>query len=178
MGTFSRWFLRQPPSWELESWVLSERKSADGISLLRTRTLPEGFAFGVFKHRLSVVWNYMSDFSSGSPSLQEMDFMERFEKRLAIHAEHPSNALLALVFTEPTFRQWDFYCKSQQSFVRALNRVSSEETSYPIEIRHTEDPAGSLHYSYLTPAADENKPLHRADAPKNASALFAAAHGE
>ena len=109
MGTFSRWFLRQPASWELESWVLSERKSADGISLLRTRTLPEGFAFGVFKHRLSVVWNYMSDFSSGSPSLQEMDFMDR---------------------------------------------VSSEETSYPIEIRHTEDPAGSLHYSYLTPAAE------------------------
>ena len=77
-----------------------------------------------------------------------MEFMRRFEERVAAGVEGHAAALLALVFTEPGFRQFEYYCPSKPGFLKLLNRVPQEDLPYPITIAHEKDPNGIFYHSY------------------------------
>ncbi len=151
MSLLKTLFSRSRPSWPTasdEDWLLTEKPSNDGISLLRIRKLPAEFSFRDFGHRLSVTWTYQQKVHDGAPAEDEVDFMQRFEARVADGVERHSAALLALVFTEPGFRQFEYYGPSRDKFIKLLNRVPQDDVRYPITIAHENDPDGRLYWSY------------------------------
>ena len=131
-----------------ENWVLAERKTKEGISLLRIRRLPGKFRFSHYKHRLSITWSYQEESGDGSSTSAEMQFMERFETRVRECIEKNEVALLAIVFTEPSFRQFEYYTPDINHFIKLLNKLPEEEMCYPIEIRQELDGKGEFYSSY------------------------------
>jgi Family of unknown function (DUF695) len=131
-----------------ENWVLAERKTADGLSLVRIRRLGNSFQFKTYGERMSVIWTLQDKSPTDTPSVQESEFMERFERRLCELLEPSAHAFLSIVFTEPGFREYVFYSREVKRFVAAINKVPEESAPFPIEIRHEPDSSGQFYQSY------------------------------
>jgi len=130
-----------------ENWVLAERTTAQGLSLVRIRRLGAGFLFHTYRERISVTWT-LQDQSDGTPSDAESAWMERFEKRLCERLEAKAHAFVCIVFTEPGFREYVFYSRDVERFLEALNKIPEESAQYPIAVRHETDGVGELYRSY------------------------------
>jgi Family of unknown function (DUF695) len=131
-----------------ENWVLAERKTNEGLSLVRMRKLESSFQFKVHRERMSIIWRLQDRTPDRTPSPEESDFMERFESRLCELLEPSAYAFLSIVFTEPGFREYVFYSREIKRFVAAVNKLPKESASYPIEIHHESDSSGQFYQSY------------------------------
>lgn len=155
-----------------EDWVLAERPSDSGISLIRVRRLPTGFAFGSSKFRVSITWTYEDGPQAGGPDAAEMGRMERFEQLIHKHIESPNAALLAIVFTQPDFRQYEFYTAEVKRFLHLLNEIPAQSDAFPIEIRQEEDAAGAFYQAYAQGLVSAHCQLGRGRFHEHCPALF------
>ena len=131
-----------------DGWVLADRKSDSGISLIRIKKLPSSFKFANSKFRLSILWSYQKESDTGAPSSAEVERMERFELLVRQHIEMTGAALLAIIFTEAQFRQYEFYTGDVKRFINLLNKIPAQSEPFPIEIREEKDEEGDFYYTY------------------------------
>ena len=131
-----------------EDWVLAERNSESGISLIRIRRLPSVFSFASSKFRVSISWHYQEQPKVGAPNATEVERMERFELLIRQHIEVAGAALLTIIFTEARFKQYEFYTDDVKRFIKLLNKMPAKDGSFPIEIREEKDEAGEFYRSY------------------------------
>lgn len=92
-------------------WVLAERDSDEGLSLLRLMKLEASFPFKSYPERLNVIWPFRKTAVNRAPAPKESDAMERFENRICKHIEKTEQALLCIVFTEPGYREYVFHAR-------------------------------------------------------------------
>ncbi|HEY0682354.1 MAG TPA: DUF695 domain-containing protein [Steroidobacter sp.] len=130
-------------------WVLAERKTDEGLSLIRIMELDASFAFQRYPERLNVIWAYRDTGPDDTPAEEEQDAMGRFESRICEYIEATEQALLCVVFTEPGYREFVFYSSTVESFLEALSEIPQEESGpYPIQIHHESDSKGEFYKSY------------------------------
>ena len=110
------------------AWVLAERKTDKGLSLVRLKELETSFPFERFPERLSVIWSFSDTGPDDTPSNRESDAMEKFENRICEHIERTQQAVL---------------CEE-------LSEIPQERKRYPIEIHHESDASGKFYESYAS----------------------------
>lgn len=131
-----------------EEWVLAERQADDGLHVIRLRKLSPSFAFKRYAQRLSVTWTFQDTRADDTPTDAESEAMETFETTVRDHIERAGHAVLAIVFTEPGYRQFVYLAKEVEAFLEGLNDMPQPEEGYPIEIHHEEDIEGDFYRSY------------------------------
>jgi hypothetical protein len=96
-----------------------------------------GFDKGSLPDRVTLVWRYTSD--SGLPVVVERQAMDRMEDSLEAALDRAGSAVLALVTTGGGVREWVYYVKSEQQFVKLLNHALAGSARFPIEIQTARD---------------------------------------
>lgn len=102
-------------------WYLAEKAGADGLSLLRLLDVGPAFRFRKHPEKFSVIWSYEEKDSSG-PSDDESLKMEEFENAVCSAMEAAHEAVLVVVFTEPTRREFVWHARGKSSFLKTLNQ--------------------------------------------------------
>lgn len=96
--------------------------------------------------RVILVWHY--DSQSGMPAKSEREAMDRLEDLLGPVIEKSKLAVLPLVSTGENLREWTYYARSEEEFLRALNTALANQPRFPIEIHAAPDPEW-LTYEYF-----------------------------
>jgi hypothetical protein len=71
--------------------------------------------------------------------------MDRMEDLLGPVVEKPGFAMLALVSTGEGLREWTYYVRSEQQFLKALNQALAGAPRFPLEIHAAPDPQWSTY---------------------------------
>lgn len=77
------------------------------------------------------------------PAVAEREAMDSLEDLLSPAVEKPGFAVLALVSTGENLREWTYYAKSEEEFLKALNGALVQQPRFPIEIHPASDPTWS-----------------------------------
>jgi Family of unknown function (DUF695) len=129
-------------------WILAQRQTDRGLSLIRIQKLEAAFPFGRYPERLNVIWSFRDMGPDETPSDEESAAMASFENRICAYIEETRQAILCVVFTEPGYREYVFHCDTTDSFLEALSEIPQEQDRYPIEIHHETDANGDFYKSY------------------------------
>jgi hypothetical protein len=120
-------------------WTLIEASKKEYTILVRHRQFPDGFPKGDFPHRLNIFWEMSNESPSGMPDTAESERMRVFEDRLVEAMEFDQQSVLSMVLTGKGEREYVFYTRSSDEFLRRLTAISQETERYPIELHYTED---------------------------------------
>jgi hypothetical protein len=131
------------------SWALAEA-SDDGRPLVfRFRTgFPSTVKRSRFPLMIAITWRFESD--SGMPSNREKASMDDLEESLSHVVESTGKAVLTVIVTGNEVREWQFYTRSQDEFMRLLNQALAGKPRFPIEISTDDDPDWEA-YSKFSP---------------------------
>ena len=135
-------------------WIIAERETDEGLSILRLKDLDEAFSFHSQPERINVVWSFQNTTSANTPDDAENRNLRFFEDELCGRIERDSSAVLCMVFTEPGTREFVFYAKSLDQFLDAINSIPETADGYPIEIQHESDCSGRFYHSYAKGVRD------------------------
>jgi hypothetical protein len=129
-------------------WILGKKETKKALRMVRLKALEVTFPFKEYPERLNVIWSFRKTSTNETPADSELKAMKRFEDRICKRIEKSGQSLLAIVFTEPGYREFVFYCQDVESFVDVLNTMPQERAAYPIEIHHARDSRGTFYKSY------------------------------
>ena len=121
-------------------WATATSKHATNGRVIVFRYAKEfraGFNRADFPDRVILVWRYES--ASGMPGITERESMDRLEDALAQIVDKPGFSVLALVSTGEGLREWIFYARSEEAFLRALNDALARQPRLPIEVHAEPD---------------------------------------
>lgn len=96
--------------------------------------------------RVILDWKYKSE--KGMPSVQERERMDELEDTLAPHVEADGFATLVLVSTGEDLREWVYYTRSQDEFLKRLNAALHGKLAFPIEIHADADPSWATYETF------------------------------
>ncbi len=139
------------PSAETSSWNIAERKSEEGLQLIRYRPELQSFlGSSKYPRRLVIIWEYEPDNSSVMPSNDISDEMRMLEDALVGELDPDRSAILAFVLTNSGCREWHFYVNDIQEIGSRINSALSELPKFPINLQVEEDPdweeLGAVYY--------------------------------
>ena len=120
-------------------WRLIKGRKEQEVVLVRHRLFSADFPKGDFAHRLNIFWQMSDASANGMPEDSETKLMEVFEDRLVEATEPDEEAVLSMVVTGNSQREYVFHTRSTDEFLRRLTEMPQEEERYPIELHHTED---------------------------------------
>ena len=109
-------------------------------------TFGPGFSKQAQPDRVILVWKYKSE--KGMPSVEERERMDELEDALAPHVETEGFATLALVSTGEDLREWTYYTRSQDEFLKRLNAALNGKPAFPIEIHTAADPSWTTYETF------------------------------
>jgi hypothetical protein len=110
------------------------------------QTFGPGFTKEAQPDRVILVWKYKS--AKGMPSAKEHQQMDALEDALAPLLEADAFATLALVSTGEDLREWIYYTRSQDEFLRRLNAALIGKPAFPIEIHASADPLWTTYETF------------------------------
>jgi hypothetical protein len=110
------------------------------------QTFGPGFTKGAQPDRVILVWKYKS--AQGMPSVKERQQMDALEDALAPVLETEGFATLALVSTGEDLREWTYYTRSQDDFLKRLNAALIGKPAFPIEIHASADPLWTTYETF------------------------------
>lgn len=119
-----------------------------------------GFDKRAFPTRIDILWDYDSSF--GMPSDGERDRMDVAENTFVPGVERDGSAALVYVETGEGHRQWSFYVRSEDEFMRRFNDALSSSEALPIQVESMSDPDWALHAEFL----DGLKPQEQEESSK------------
>lgn len=82
------------------------------------------------------------------PALEERERMDAMEDALSPVLEKDGFATLALVSTGENLREWTFYVKSEDGFMRRLNQALAGKAPFPIQVHMAPDPQWSTYETF------------------------------
>jgi hypothetical protein len=110
------------------------------------QTFGPGFTKQTQPDRVILAWKYESE--KGMPSVKERQRMDELEDALAPLVETEGFATLALVSTGEDLREWVYYARSQEEFLKRLNAALSGKPAFPIEIHADPDPSWTTYETF------------------------------
>lgn len=128
------------PNTDDMAWTVARGETADAVFFLRYCQLPADFPRARFPVRLNVFWHVADPTPDGQPKSAEGDDMAAFEERIVAATEPAGVAVLPLVLTGQGAREYVFYARSADDFLRCLTHMPQEADPYPVEIHETDDP--------------------------------------
>jgi hypothetical protein len=102
------------------------------------QTFGPGFTKEAQPDRIIFVWKYKS--LQGMPRVKERQQMDALEDTLAPVLETDGFATLVLVSTGEDSREWTYYTRSQDEFLKRLNAALIGKPAFPIKIHTAADP--------------------------------------
>lgn len=120
-------------------WAISEGATETYRFQQRFRHLPADFMRSLYPIRLNIFWAMESPLANGLASLEDIHSMHVFEDRIVRVTELDGTAVLTMVTTGRGEREFVFYVRSSDEFMRHLSQIPQEKSRYPIEIHMMED---------------------------------------
>ncbi|MBO0612795.1 DUF695 domain-containing protein [Thiothrix fructosivorans] len=108
--------------------------------------------------RFSILWEFTELDAEGLPSAAELTRMKDFENALCAVMQADHAALLVMVFTEPTHREFIWLARHKSAFQTRLNTAESLGAKLPITLDHETDALGEFYLSYATKVVERLKP--------------------
>ncbi|OQX03855.1 MAG: hypothetical protein BWK73_38110 [Thiothrix lacustris] len=142
------------PSWT----VVQQATTDDGLHLLRVLDVGANFPFRHYSERFSILWEFTELDAEGLPSAAELTRMKDFENALCAVMQTDHAALLVMVFTEPTHREFIWLARHKSAFQTRLNTAESLGAKLPITLDHETDAQGEFYLSYATKVVERLKP--------------------
>jgi len=97
-----------------------------------------GFDRTALPDRIILVWKYQS--AGGMPAVAERQRMDALEDAVDPVVSRDGFAALVLVSTGENLREWIYYTRSEDGFLKRLNRALAGKSAFPIEIHAAADP--------------------------------------
>lgn len=121
-----------PPqaSWSVATAVLG----ADSLVIRFRANAAEQLGKAKYPNVVAISW----EFKSLSPETQEA--MSNLEDALTDAVEKQKNAYLTAIVTGPDSREWQYYSKSNDEFMRILSESLSRFPAFPVSISFFSDP--------------------------------------
>jgi hypothetical protein len=139
-------------------WTIVQQASVDeGLHLLRAFDVGVNFPFRNYPERFSVLWEFAELDEEGLPSPAELTRMKDFEDALCAVMQADHAALLVLVFTEPTHREFIWLARNKSTFQNRLNAAEGLGDKLPIILDHETDTQGEFYLSYATQVVERLK---------------------
>jgi hypothetical protein len=120
-------------------WIISEGEAENYRFQQRLRRVPEDFPRSSYPIRLNIFWAMERPLANGLASPEDIHFMHKFEDRIVRVTELDGTAVLTVVLTGRGQREFVFYARSSDDFLRHLSQMPQEKSRYPIEIHRGED---------------------------------------
>lgn len=139
-----------PPAAARE-WALTTAKNpATGrVTIFRyIKVFTPGFQQADLPVKVILAWNYKG--SNGQPVAADSESMNAFEDLLEPVIGEDGFATLALVSTGNDLRQWTYYAKSQDEFMKRLSRAQTKQPPYPIDVHAVRDVNWSTYKEFLS----------------------------
>ena len=139
------------PTADNDAWNIANGTNLDKPSVLRYRPkLRERIGDPDFDRRLTIIWPYEADNSSGMPNRQQTAELEDFEDTIVEAIDTSGIAILAFVFTSVGQREWHFYVSDVGAVGQAINEGLAGRPVLPIELSVEDDPDWGEFQSVLT----------------------------
>ena len=145
----------EPPIWT----IVQQAAADDGLHLLRIMDVGEKFSFRNYAERCSILWEYAELDEQGLPSATELTRMKDFENALCEVMQADNSALLVMVFTEPSHREFIWLARNKSVFHHRLNAAEGLGEKLPITLDHATDPHGEFYLSYANKIIERLKPV-------------------
>ncbi len=118
-----------------DTWSVTTAASGEDSLIIRFRTnAAEQLAMALLPDAVAISW----EFESLSPKIQEA--MNNLEDTLTSAVEKQKNAYLTAIVTGPDSREWQYYSRDHDEFMRILNDSLSRLPAFPINISLFSDP--------------------------------------
>jgi hypothetical protein len=141
-------------------WTVVQQAAADdGLHLLRIMDVGEKFSFRNYAERCSILWEYAELDEQGLPSAAELARMKDFENALCAVMQADDVALLVMVFTEPSHREFIWLARNKSAFHNQLNAAEGLGEKLPITLDHETDAQGEFYLSYASKIVERLKPV-------------------
>jgi Family of unknown function (DUF695) len=122
------------------NWTLA-KDSCDGNQVLvRFRQFPRDFGKVTYSIRLNIFWKMSEVSAIGLPLPAETIRLEEFEDHIVEATEPDQQAVLSMVLTGDSQREFVFHTRDDQVFLARLTAMPQRKDPYPIEIRRSVDP--------------------------------------
>lgn len=134
------------PSADATAWATATSKHAKDGRVIVFRYVTEfrpSFVKASLPDRVILVWRYETP--SGLPVATEREEMDRMEDMLSPLVEKVGFGMLAMVSTGNGFREWTYYVRSEDEFLKALNMALAGQRRFPIEVHTGPDPQWSTY---------------------------------
>jgi uncharacterized protein DUF695 len=103
----------------------------------RIRTAaPKGIKPKDFANCVIIEWS----FDEGLPDESTNSQHQAFESLMDPLDDHTKNSLLMHVYTGSGIKEWCYYAKDYDKFMKALNKALAKRPRFPINILHDHDP--------------------------------------
>ena len=137
MSLLSLFSACKPTSPPQDKWIVAESRPTDGsVGIFRyTQEKPKGWQSIPLSEEVSVSWKYEGVLPDDATS-KRMDELEDALETLAVSKD----SALVLVMTVGGLREWCFYARDYDDFMRTLNARLSSMPRFPISIDHSHDP--------------------------------------
>jgi len=120
-----------------QTWATATSTNATNGRVIIFRyidTFAPGFNKASQPVRAIIQWKYTIEANKGMPTVEERQRMDAMEDFLDPELEKDGFASLALVSTGERLREWIYYCKSEDEFMRRLNKALGGRPKVPIEV--------------------------------------------
>ena len=114
-----------------------------------------GFDRATLPDRVILVWKYQS--AGGMPAVEERQRMDALEDAVDPVVSRDRFATLVLVSTGENLREWIFYTRSQDEFLKRLNRALAGRPAFPIEIHTAADPQWTTFEKFKVRVQNDNE---------------------
>ena len=105
---------------------------------------------GQHKFRIDIIFQYVTDDTTGMPDESQLKLMEQVEDALVEELEPDIHAILSFVYTGNYHRVWYWYCKDVRKTVERINKaLSSFPERLPLQLHSAEDPEWTAYNDIL-----------------------------
>lgn len=136
-----------PTSAQLWATAVSRNENQGTAIVFRyIQEFPKDYSRAQQPDRIILMWRYQGD--KGMPSVDERAQMDELEDALA-PLQEKGFSTLALVSTGNDLKEWTYYARSADSFLRRLNLALHSKPEFPIEIHASPDPSWATYERFI-----------------------------
>ncbi|WP_348215938.1 DUF695 domain-containing protein [Luteolibacter sp.] len=131
---------------EKDKWAVAQVTTSDGgTGIFRyMQVKPEGWKSVPLSEEVSISWKYEGELPN-DPTNKRMNELEDALESLSTSKD----SCLALVMTAGGVREWCFYARDYDAFMKTLNEKLSGKPVFPISINHSNDSEWKYWHSFV-----------------------------
>ena len=147
-------FWRKKPPGE-PAWCIAEVRNEEKrvVGIVRFIDHPPA-DFRKLKTAVEISWRYAED---GLPTREKNEEMNQFEGAIDPLSEDGGNSQMVYVRTAFGVKEWLFYARDSDGFMRAFNERLASHSRFPLEINFYADPKWKLWREFVQPLSEKAK---------------------